>query len=42
MYLPKMMMTTGSCTVKNYTDSKAGKKGEFHHTLGFVIIEIKD
>jgi len=40
--LPKMMMTTGSCTVKNYTDSKAGKKGEFHHTLGFVIIEIKD
>ena len=40
--LPKMMMTTGACTVKNYTDSKSGKKGEFHHTLGFVIIEIKD
>lgn len=39
---PKMMLTTGSCTVKNYTDSKAGKKGEFHHTLGFVIVEIKD
>lgn len=39
---PKMMVTTGSCTVKNYTDSKAGKKGEFHHTLGFVIVEIKD
>jgi hypothetical protein len=39
---PKMMVTTGACTVKNYTDSKAGKKGEFHHTLGFVIIEIKD
>lgn len=39
---PKMMMTTGACTVKNYTDSKSGKKGEFHHTLGFVIIEIKD
>lgn len=39
---PKMMMTTGACTVKNYTDSKAGKKGEFHHTLGFVIVEIKD
>ena len=39
---PKMMMTTGSCTVKNYTDSKAGKKGEFHHTLGFVIVEIQD
>lgn len=39
---PKMMLTTGSCTVRNYTDSKAGKKGEFHHTLGFVIVEIKD
>lgn len=39
---PKKMWTTGACTVKNYTDSKAGKKGEFHHTLGFVIIEIDD
>ena len=36
------MLTTGACTVKNYTDSKSGKKGEFHHTLGFVIVEIKD
>lgn len=40
--LPKMMLTTGACTPKNYTDSKAGKKGEFHHTLGFVVVEIKD
>jgi hypothetical protein len=40
--LPKLMLTTGACTLKNYTDSKAGKKGEFHHTLGFVIVEIKD
>jgi len=39
---PKMMLTTGSVTIKNYTDSKSGKKGEFHHTLGFVIVEIKD
>jgi len=39
---PKMMVTTGACTVKNYTDSKSGKKGEFHHTLGFTIIEIKN
>ena len=37
---PKIMMTTGAITKKNYTDSKAGKKGDFHHTLGFVIIEI--
>lgn len=39
---PKMMLSTGSVTVKNYTDSKAGKKGEFHHTLGFCVVEIKD
>ena len=37
---PKLMMTTGACTVKNYTDSKAGKKGEFHHALAAVVVEI--
>lgn len=41
-YRPKRMWTTGACTVKNYTDSKAGKKGEFHHTLGFIVIEIEN
>jgi hypothetical protein len=40
--LPKMMLTSGACTLRNYTDSKSGKKGEFHHTLGFTIVEIKD
>jgi len=39
---PKMMLTTGSITKKNYTDSKAGAKGEFHHTFGFVVLEIDD
>jgi hypothetical protein len=39
---PKMMLTTGSVTKKNYTDSKAGKTGDFHHTFGFAIVEIKD
>jgi len=39
---PKMMTTTGAVTKKNYTDSKAGKTGEFHHTFGFVIVEIKN
>jgi len=39
---PKMMFTTGACTVDNYTDSKSGKKGEFYHTLGFCIVEIAD
>jgi len=40
--VPKLMVSTGACTLRNYTDSKAGKKGEFHHTLGFAIVEIKD
>lgn len=39
---PKMMLTTGAVTLSNYTDSKSGKKGEFHHTLGFAVVEIKD
>lgn len=39
---PKMMLTTGAVTIMNYTDSKSGKKGEFHHTLGFCVVEIKD
>jgi hypothetical protein len=39
---PKMMVTTGAVTKMNYTDSKSGKKGEFHHTYGFTIVEIKD
>ena len=37
---PKIMTTTGAITVPNYTDSKAGKKGEFHHTLGAVAVDI--
>jgi hypothetical protein len=39
---PKIMLTTGAVTLKNYTDAKAGKVGEFHHTFGFAIVEIKD
>lgn len=37
---PKVLCTTGACTVPNYTDSKAGKLGEFHHILGAVVVEI--
>jgi hypothetical protein len=37
---PKLMTTTGACTVPNYTDTKAGKMGEFHHTLGAVMVEL--
>jgi len=37
--LPKMLYTSGSCSVKNYSETKAGTKGEFHHSLGAVIVE---
>jgi hypothetical protein len=40
--LPKILQTTGSTSVKNYSKSKAGKKGDFHHSLGAVIIECDD
>lgn len=38
----KFIYTTGSVTVENYTDSKAGKVAEFHHVLGFVILEVSE
>lgn len=41
-YGAKLMVSTGSITLPNYTDTKAGKKGEFHHVIGFVIAEIED
>lgn len=37
---PKILTTTGACTVKNYTDTRAGKLGEFHHTLAAVVVEV--
>lgn len=38
--LPKILTTTGACTKRNYTDTKAGKKGSFHHTYGACVVEI--
>jgi hypothetical protein len=32
-------LTTGACTIRNYSDTKAGKKGEHHHCFGFTILE---
>jgi hypothetical protein len=38
--MAKLMTTTGACTQDtNYSLSKVGKTGEFHHTLGAVIVE---
>ena len=40
-FLPKILTTTGACTVPNYTDSKAGALGAFHHTLGAAMVEVR-
>lgn len=39
--MPKLLVTTGSCTVPNYSDSRAGKKGEFHHSLAACLVELE-
>jgi hypothetical protein len=38
--LPKVMYTTGSVTIANYSDTRAGVKGEFHHGFGAVVVEL--
>ncbi|MHB8762545.1 MAG: hypothetical protein ACYC6J_09250 [Coriobacteriia bacterium] len=38
----KLILTTGALTIPNYRKSRVGSKAEFHHTFGFVIIEIDD
>lgn len=38
--MAKLLMTTGACTVENYTDSRSGRIGEFHHSLSAVIVEL--
>lgn len=37
---PKILTTTGACTQRNFTDTKAGALGKFHHFLGAVIVEL--
>jgi hypothetical protein len=39
--MAKILTTTGACTVANYTDSHAGRIGEFHHSLSAVLVEVK-
>jgi hypothetical protein len=41
-YPNKLLLTTGAVSLPNYTDTKVGAKGDFHHTFGFVIVEIDD
>lgn len=39
--MAKVLTTTGSCTVENYTDTRAGKTGEFHHVLCATLVELE-
>lgn len=39
---PKFLMSTGACSVKNFAQNKSAMIAEFHHTLGAVIVEIKN
>lgn len=39
--VPKILTTTGACTVDNYSDTRAGKTGEFHHSLSAVLVELE-
>jgi hypothetical protein len=39
--MPKILHTTGSCSVRNYSRTKAGVKGEFHHSIGGLVVEKK-
>jgi hypothetical protein len=36
---PRILTSTGACTVPNYVSAKAGKKGEAHHTIGACVVE---
>jgi len=38
--MAKLLMTSGACTVQNYTDSDTGKVGQFHHSLSAVLVEL--
>lgn len=39
--MPKLSMTTGACTIENYTPTKSGAIASFDHRLGAVIVEIE-
>lgn len=38
---PRVQFTTSACTVRNYTPTKAGKKGDAHHVLGALVVEVE-
>ena len=38
---PKVMVSTGAVTLPNYTPTKAGKQGEFHHVFGATLVQVR-
>lgn len=40
--LPKILTTTGAVTMPNYTDTRAGKQGDFHHVFGAAVVEVQN
>jgi len=38
--LPKLLLSTGAVTVKNYIESKAGKQAEHHHSFAATAVEV--
>lgn len=36
----RILATTGAITIPNYTDSRAGKTADGHHTLGAIVLEL--
>ena len=38
----KVLVTTGSLSKPNYSDSKSGQHGQHYHQYGFVVVEIQD
>lgn len=38
----RMLYTTGTVTLRNYIQRKAGQKAEFHHVFGALLVEIDE
>lgn len=38
--IPRVLATTGACTVENYSESKAGATGVAHHVIGALVVDI--
>lgn len=38
--MAKWMMTSGAITLPNYSDTRVGRLGQFHHSLSAVLVEL--